>query len=68
MNESINVVFGNRLGNTFCPFDMNILESKVPKTMVQKGLAHKNNDRQTWWGSSVQLSYRQHQNVVRSPR
>lgn len=35
MNESINVVFGNCLGNAFCPFDMNIFESKVPKAMVQ---------------------------------
>lgn len=34
MNESIDVVFGDCFRNAFCPFDMNIFKSKVPKIMA----------------------------------
>ena len=30
MDESIDVVFRNSLGNAFCTFDMNVLQREVP--------------------------------------
>lgn len=38
MNEAINIVFGNGFRYSFCAFDMNVFEIKVPRNYKQEQL------------------------------
>lgn len=38
MNEPIDIILGNSLCNTFCPFDMNILKIKVPMVQTESNM------------------------------